>query len=234
MAEEQKKAYYMNGIARTQEYVEARYDQSDVSRYNKNFQQLERARWKDQSPQMHEELDVMFASPKKFNVWGGHSIWFRHFFQEFADEASPVCKELQDVKMANTAMVSLRLRRIDPAFGDGYAAYDCKWLHLGPSDHFELKLDNDILPRLMIPEAKDFDNGVEQILGWKCCCSRSDHKDASIWSLRKRKSLEKCVLVRTDHCSKPSTWSDVWMQDTSFKEDAGNYDWGHNKGPCVL
>lgn len=235
MAESQKKSYFIENIFRAQEYVEARYQQADVSQYKKNFGTLERARWNDQSPQMNDELDAMFATKKKYNVWGGHSIWFRHFFQEFADLSSPLCKKLQDIKMANTAMVSLRLRRVDPNFaapGMRYAAYDCKWLHLGDDEDFKSKLDKDSLPRLMVPDPKDFDKGVSQIFGWKCCCSRSDYKDANVY-LRTRKSLEKCVLVKTNRCKTLSAWDEVFKQEDGFMEIAQDYDWGHNRGPCT-
>jgi len=153
----QSKSYYANAMSKTMEYVASRYAESDVSRYKKNFGQMERARWNDQSEQMLDELKFMFDSPKYFNVWGGHSIWFRHFFQAFGD-LSPVCKELQDVKMANTGMVSLRLRRVDNKVSNtGYVAYDCKWLHLGSSDDFELTLNEENhLNTLFIPSACRF------------------------------------------------------------------------------
>merc|ERR1740138_717688 len=93
-------------------FVESRYTLSDTSRFTKNYKWTERMRFLNQTSQMAQELDYIFSSPKKYTVWGGHSIWFRQFFKHFGDLSDPTCKELMDVKIANTGLVTAQLQEI--------------------------------------------------------------------------------------------------------------------------
>lgn len=243
MGNRQRKSYAFNNMRKTEEFIERRYRTSDVTRFLFNRGATARARWNDQTPTMRNELDYVFSLQKMYTVWGGHSIWFRHFFIEFGDLSNPVCRHLTGIKLANTAVVSVRVRRVETSSSNvGYALFDCKIVHLGSSTEYKMKLrdvteTNTNIDKVPHPSHFDPIHGIQQINGWKCCCSRSKYQDASVSILKTRKSLEICLLVKTDHCSYPdkAVWKKISNRKASYVEDvARHYHWGRNKGPCVV
>jgi hypothetical protein len=135
---EQLKEFTKANINKTQEHVSALYRKSDASRHGPTKNSLGRLRLWDQSPMMMAELDQTFSSPKRYNVWAGHSIWFRVFFQYFADQSDAGCKALTDVKVANTAVVSVQMRRLKDS-PRKYVAIGCRFIHLGSDKKFKVK-----------------------------------------------------------------------------------------------
>jgi hypothetical protein len=135
---EQHKEYTKAGIESTKEHVAVLYKKGDASRHGPTKNYIGRVRLWDQSPQMVAELDQTFSSPKRYSVWAGHSIWFRAFFQYFVDKGDEECSALTDMKMANTAIVSVQLRRLKDS-PRKYVAIGCKFIHLGSANVFKVK-----------------------------------------------------------------------------------------------
>jgi len=136
--EEQHGEYAKAGINGTARHVVAMYQKSDTARHGAVKSAYDRLRLFDQSSQMLAELDATFSSQRKFNVWAGHSIWFRVFFQYFADLSNTDCKALTTMKVANTAIVSVQLRRLKNS-PRKYVAHGCKFIHLGSDKVYKIK-----------------------------------------------------------------------------------------------
>jgi broad specificity phosphatase PhoE len=137
LAETQNSEYAKAGINDTKKQIAALYSKADASGHTSIKSSINRLRLWDQSPEMILELDKTFSSPKKFSVWGGHSIWFRVFFQYFADQSDKSCQPLAKMKVANTAVVSVQLRRLKDS-PRKYVAIGCKFIHLGSDKAYKL------------------------------------------------------------------------------------------------
>jgi len=229
VAVEQKAGYGSNQMHSTAQYVQARYSESDTIRFVKNLNSSERSRYNNHTATMLAELHHIFASPNLYTVWGGHSIWFRFFFQIFGDRMDKTCRKLGSGtgKIANTAVVSANLYAVEDSYLS-YVATDCKLVYLGYSDDYKPKLRDAISSK--VPVADDFRSSFRSIMGYKCCCSRMKyHRKRKLKEIFKATNyLEKCVIVFTASCTKVGTWKEVQNEETAvFKKKAKRYKWKH-------
>lgn len=235
----QSKEYVYNQMEETLNFVRARYAGSNVDRFTENRPSYERVRLFDQSKQMVAEAQNIFQSPQKYVVWGGHSIWFRQFFQSFGVVNDPTCQELTKTKIANTGIVATTLRSLE---GDPqrFVAMDCEYIHLGPSGKYKFALNSDA-ETSRVPTFEDFaDAEAEGIMGWQCCCSRAAYEGEptghfGFGPVDPSKYREACVVARTTDCRYPDKWKEVSGESVS-KAAAQAYTWkaafGDHEGGC--
>jgi hypothetical protein len=140
MASEQLAEYQKMNMGQTADMVSKMYKVANPERHTIIRGALQRTRLNDHTEEMIDELETTMSSPQKYRVWGGHSIWFRHFFRHFADQSNTECRRMGKMKMANTAMISFRLRRLkSTASPRKFVVDDCKFIHLHSDKIFKMK-----------------------------------------------------------------------------------------------
>jgi len=255
---EQLSEYLAVQMPRTYSYIKHRYDESNVTRFTRNLDPLERQRVWGNSDFIKQtilaELEATFANSKKYIVWGGHSIWFRELFKAFGDRADPVCKQLSKVKIANVGLVSATLRPVLDS-ETPYAITDCMWMFLGPSDDYKYTFDRKIFSS--VPPKKDDFNQYEVparvrghppstacIAGWSCCCMYqfNELERHGEWD-EIPSNGNQCIIVRgaenvcdaRKQCQKWRTWQvyngDLKVMHDGIKQMQDDLDMDHEFQP---